>query len=367
MALWSLSPLESFAVTAKKTPFIYSVWMPYWKKTAGVAETTAHLSTLQEISPFSYNIKKDGSLVDDMRIGSEPWPTLFANASSKKISIIPSISSGASETIFSILSNQKTRTSHIKNIVDLVNKKGFAGIDIDYENKTVATKSSFSAFLKELAIELKKTNKTLSCTIEPRTPASSMFYTPPKGQVERANDYIVIGKYCDEIRIMAYDQTTIDVRLNDERGGKNLYAPIADFTWVNKVLIEAKKTLPANKIMLGIPTYGYEYEVTPIGGRLRNYKIVRSISYKDALELAAKIGTKPNRNQAGELSFTYSVENAATPKSTTTPATATRLVWFADASSVNGLVMLAKAQKLRGVTLFKIDGLGDPAIWEKLK
>ena len=127
--------------------------------------------------------------------------------------------------------------------------------------------------------------KHLSCTIEPRTPLSSLYYVPPTARVERANDYAVLNKYCDEIRIMTYDQTTIDVKLNDLRGGKDFYAPIADVSWVHKVLVNALASFPANKIMLGIPTYGYEYEVDPIGGRLREYKIVRSWSYLDAYPL----------------------------------------------------------------------------------
>ena len=130
--------------------------------------------------------------------------------------------------------------------------------------------------------------KHLSCTIEPRTPLSSLYYVPPTARVERANDYAVLNKYCDEIRIMTYDQTTIDVKLNDLRGGKDFYAPIADVSWVHKVLVNALASFPANKIMLGIPTYGYEYEVDPIGGRLREYKIVRSWSYLDAYPLAAR-------------------------------------------------------------------------------
>jgi len=173
---------------------------------------------------------------------------------------------------------------------------------------------------------------------------------------------------------MTYDQTTIDVRLNDLRGMKEYYAPIADVSWVHKVLYQALASFDRRKLMLGIPTYGYEYEIDPIGGRLNNYKIVRSWSYTDAYALAAKVGTTPKRNKAGELSFTYATSTSILKKNqatsttaTTTPKMYTRLVWFTDAQSIGNIITLAKSYNLRGVAIFKLDGAADPAMWQKIK
>ncbi len=382
-----VTPSSAFALSKKTLPkavpqtFRYAAWIPYWKKTAGVAEAQAHLSQLQEISPFNYTFKKDGSLTDLAKLIDEPWPALLGSSSEMHVAILPTVASGSAGTTFAVLSSKKLRNRHENAILDLVMANRWDGIDIDYENKTVETRPYFSAFIKELALALHKEKKLLSCTIEPRTPIDSLYYVPPTARVERANDYSILGKYCDQIRIMAYDQTTVDVRLNDAKGGKNLYAPIADINWVHKVLHNALKSFPAKKIMLGIPTYGYVYRVTPIGGRLRDYTIAKSIGYADAFALAQEKGVRPERNLAGELSFSYStttpLETAPThgglpltgQAPTSTPVVSppnNRYVSFTDASSIGNLVILAKSYNIRGVALFKLDGAADPSMWTKI-
>ena len=369
------APLLVGAAPAKSTgPFRYAVWTPYWRKTAGVAETQAHLMQLHEISPFGYTLTADGTIVDSMQLGKAPWPELLARATSSKVTVLPSITSGEGNVLHALLKDRVRRAAHVAAIMKIVGDNSFDGIDIDYEAKLAETRPYFSAFIRELASALHAKKKHLSCTIEPRTPLNSLYYVPPTGPIERANDYAVLNRYCDQIRLMTYDQTTIDVRLNDLRGMKEYYAPIADVSWVHKVLYQALASFDRRKLMLGIPTYGYEYEIDPIGGRLNNYKIVRSWSYTDAYALAAKVGTTPKRNKAGELSFTYATSTSILKKNqatsttaTTTPKMYTRLVWFTDAQSIGNIITLAKSYNLRGVAIFKLDGAADPAMWQKIK
>ena len=316
------APLLVGAAPAKSTgPFRYAVWTPYWRKTAGVAETQAHLMQLHEISPFGYTLTADGTIVDSMQLGKAPWPELLARATSSKVTVLPSITSGEGNVLHALLKDRVRRAAHVAAIMKIVGDNSFDGIDIDYEAKLAETRPYFSAFIRELASALHAKKKHLSCTIEPRTPLNSLYYVPPTGPIERANDYAVLNRYCDQIRLMTY-----------------------------------------------------EYEIDPIGGRLNNYKIVRSWSYTDAYALAAKVGTTPKRNKAGELSFTYATSTSILKKNqatsttaTTTPKMYTRLVWFTDAQSIGNIITLAKSYNLRGVAIFKLDGAADPAMWQKIK
>lgn len=343
-------PISASAATVKLN---YAAWVPYWKKTDGVAEAIDHLSTFKQISPFYYAVKSDGSLVDQMKIDSDPWPKLLSAATTTKVQVIPSILWGDGNLIHKVLSDKKLRASHVQAITDLVQAKNYDGIDIDYEGKLAETKNYFSAFLKELATQPIFKKKLIVCTIEARTPAASRFVTVPK-VLEFANDYVAINKYCDQVRIMAYDQIRIDLKLNRAKGGDALYAPVGDPVWVEKVLKETIKSIKPSKIYLGVPTYGYEYAVTRAND-VWKYDRLRSLGYEDATALAVGLGTTPNRNSAGELSFTY------------TKATSTRLVWFSDGESTADKVSLAKKYKLAGLVVFKLDGTADPKIWEVLK
>ncbi len=348
----------------------YAVWIPYWRKEAGVAEVLANLKTVQEISPFSYEVRPDGTLIDKLKIGQDPWPDFFAVATSGKVKIIPTIAWIDGDAILRTLASTTARNRHIAEIADVVRANGFAGIDIDYENKKAETRPHFSKFLKELSAKLRKDKKILSCSIESRTPISSRFIVVPK-DLKYANDFSIIGKYCDEVRILAYDQGTIDLKLNKQKGGSKFYAPVADIDWTKKVIQEALQSISAKKIMLGVPTFGYEYEITPRRNGGWNYKRIRSVSYHQAIEIATSASTTPARNSAGEMSFIYQIAATSTPlmatSSTLLTINTTRLVWFPDAGSTQAKIKLAKQFKLRGVAIFKTDGESDPLMWGILK
>lgn len=376
----------SMPMIANAASFSYAVWIPYWRENPGTAEVLAHLKAVREVSPFSYEVRPDGTLIDALKIDQEPWPGFLSIATGSKIKIIPTVAWIDGDAILKILASTTGRTRHIAEIVETVRANNFAGIDIDYENKKAETKPHFSKFLKELSVKLHKNKKILSCTIESRTPIHSRFAVVPK-DLTYANDFAAIGTYCDEVRIMAYDQGTIDIKLNKQKGGTKLYAPVADIDWTKKVIQEALRSISAKKIMLGVPTFGYEYEITSKLNGGWEYQKIRSVSYQKAMQLAQSASTTPIRNSAGEMSFTYQIVSTSTPfdftqgkpimAASSTPfdfaqdkllvATTTRLVWFPDAGSMQAKIKLAKQFKLRGIAVFKADGENDPLIWSVMK
>jgi spore germination protein len=207
--------------------------------------------------------------------------------------------------------------------------------------------------LKELSLRLHAKNKVLSCTIEARTPPESKYLVVPK-KLEYANDYKAINLYCDQVRLMAYDQGTADIKLNMIRRLGGFYYPIADSSWVRKVLDLAVKDINRNKIILGIANYGYELEVTD-EKKYFSYKNVRSLSYSDLVKLASEKKRPLQRDNAGELALTY-----------LTPDKKMRFATFSDSRAIADKVKIAQDYGLKGVALFKLDGEGDPLTWSKL-
>jgi spore germination protein YaaH len=193
----------------------------------------------------------------------------------------------------------------------------------------------------------------------------------------------VLNKYCDEVRIMAYDQDTIDLSLDAAKGNGNLYSPVADPAWVESVLKETLKSIGPKKIMLGVPTYGYEYQVSWMNG-ITTYDRVRAFGYLAAMDRADSLGVAPVRNAWGELTLTFAssthisvapilqttVESPIEPQilTTTNPnASTTFFITFPDSQSILDKITLAKKYGLRGVMLFKADGDIDPMTWAEMK
>ena len=369
------SPMHTYAATkAPAVPaFDIAVWIPYWRKTDGASTTLANLNTITQISPFAYELQPDGTIKNSLKYEEEPWTTLIAEAKKRKVKVYPSILSyphNQEEKYkqYLLLAQRKTRKAHVAEIVALVKKNKFDGVDIDYEAKLAETRPFFSDFLTELSSKLHANNKKLICTIEPRTPPESRYATTSVevlSKVEYSNDYKVIGKVCDQVRIMTYDQIGDDASLNI-LNASNVYRPVSDIDWVEKVLTLALRDIPAKKIIVGVPTYGYKYEVIPATSTSSmKYSRIGSMNYFYADELAKMLNITPTRNQAGELSFIYA---------TTTDIYGAYvggmkqyLVWYSDAVAIADKMRIAKLYKLGGIAIFKIDGAQDPQLFQKLK
>ncbi|MBX4199024.1 hypothetical protein KW800_01985 [Candidatus Parcubacteria bacterium] len=347
------------AQAALSSPFEVSGWIPYWRSATGTAEFLTHIDSFKEINPFAYTVKSDGTLADQMSLTEAPWPLLTQLTHLKQIRLVPTVMWSDGQAIDRVLRNPELRAYHVQNIVRTVKANGFDGIDIDYEAKLAKTQPYFTEFLRELYKAMG--DKWVMCTIEARTPADSRSNPNPDDPKDYANDYKALNKYCDRVRIMAYDQASVDRKLTTTVSGP--YIPVADPKWVDKVLTLAEKDISKKKLMLGVATYGYEYKVTPLSSGYA-YNQQWAFNPKYATDLASSLNLSPQRNVSGELSFTYK------PESNTAGAildSSFNILWWSDASAIADKIALAKRHGIRGISIFKIDGGADPNLWSVLK
>ncbi|MDB4992425.1 MAG: hypothetical protein JWL75_670 [Parcubacteria group bacterium] len=371
-------------------------WIPYWATAKGTADAQAHISQLTEINPFGYSVKTDGTLADTANIGNSAWQSLFQAARAKGVKVVPTIMWSDTGNIYAVLSNPVQRAAHIQSIVQAVQQYGFDGVDIDYEGKTAETRDAYSAFLTELSAALYavNTHATLDCTVEARMPLSARYSGTPPANIEYANDLPTVNKVCDRVRIMTYDQQTADIQLNNSHGGE-LYAPVADTAWVEKVVNYMKQDISPSKMLLGVATYGGEYQaMSNIDGSGFTYTKTSSFNPQYAIDLAKQLNITPSRNSAGEMYFSYvdpnqtsalpsnSILSALAPNGTasgslaaagalafskqqTKQAPVTYVTW-SDAQAIQAKAVLAKRLGVAGIALFKIDGGEDPNTWSAL-
>jgi len=371
----TFAPSASFAASFK-----YSAWLPFWKKGEGARDFALRMEKFSSISPFSYEVNANGTLKDSLRIENGSWDGWLDAVKDGGVKVIPTIALLDGDAVHALLSNKARRIKHEDIIAKLVKDNNFDGIDIDYEDKWAKTREYFNTFIYGLSIRLKPMGKTLTCTVESRMALADRFKNPPK-TMEYANDYKTLNKYCDEIRIMAYDQQAVDITLNAKKGNGELYMPVADPDWVEKVIKETIKMVPAKKIMLGIPSYGYEYEVSWNDG-IATYKRLRSRTFMQAMAHADNLGLQPFRTTWGESALvyatstpidvsknlTYGLASLVAPKGIFQEAnTVTRFLTISDAKAMEDKVKLAKKYGLKGAVFFKMDGDIDPAFWNLLK
>ena len=382
-----LFTLSAPAGAAADTQLEVTGWIPYWRVATGTTDTLPHLDNLTEINPFVFSLRGDGTLFDNGTAADEPlWAVFNAQAKAKGVRVIPTLMSGDRETMHKVLSDETLRNKLIEEIATLVQARGYDGIDIDFEFKYAKTKDHFSAFLKGLKQRLG--TKWLMCTIESRISNDDRYYgtsVPPDAGMF-SNDLPVINTHCDRVRIMAYDQQRIDRKLAAEVDATGeLHAPVADPRWVEKVVNFMSKDIDKSKMLIGVPTYGYEYVVTTYSGNEHVYEILWAFNPGYALPIAQERGINPIRNSSGELYFTYftNLPTSTAPFSqsvlgnlaaATASAYATqnnsnlsyRLLDWPDAQSMQQKIDLARRLGVRGISIFKLDGGQDPATWSVL-
>ena len=353
-------------------PYTVSAWIPYWKGAQAVDEAVAHIDKIDIVSPFAYEVDETGVLQDKLKMYQEPFSRLVKAAKDKKKLLVPTILWTDKKAMQSVLSDEELRGVMIEDIGKELDKYKADGIDIDFEGKSAETKDSYSAFIKEASVAMHKKGKLLICTIESRIPLESRYATVTPElmkSMEYSNDFKVLAKACDQVRFMAYDQMTTDQKLIKEKGNGELYKPVADVDWVEKVITLAMESFKWKSIVIGVPTYGNEYEIVEDGTQINNtvsissasssvanikYKFKGSMNWYYADQKAKELGIKPTRNSAGELSYTFTENNHK------------YLVWYSDAKAIADKVKVAKAYKVGGVAIFKVDGNNDPDIWRKL-
>jgi len=386
LLLGVLSFAPAFASAA--TTFEVSGWLPYWRSASSTKDVLPHLDLMTEVNPFVYTLRSDGTFLDNGQMDQEPWVSFIAAAKAKKVRVIPTVMTGNGQLIHDLLSDSTSRVALEDYIANFVKEHDFDGIDIDFEGKKAADKEYFATFLKGLYARMG--NKWVMCTIESRTPLDSRYYgadIPPDAEIY-ANDFVAINKYCDRVRIMTYDQQGIDQALVAAAASSStLYAPVADPAWVQKVINLVSKTIKKSKIMIGIPTYGYEYSVTAYAGNQYVYDILWTFNPLYATQIAKQYGVTPSRAAWGEMqlshikdsgtssppvsTFNYSALAAAAAASQYATQGNTHidfryLVW-PDAQSIAQKIALAKALGVRGVSIFKLDGGEDQGIWQVLQ
>jgi spore germination protein len=143
------------------------------------------------------------------------------------------------EPLHQLLTNQSSKKLLIGNLLDEVKKNGYDGVNIDFELMGYQDAGRFTSFLRDLKTSLGP-DKTLSVAVFART-GKETWPTPYQ--------YREIGQIADRVVVMAYDYS-----YTTSKPG-----PVAPLWWVKEVTDYMVKNIPREKILLGMPTYGYNW------------------------------------------------------------------------------------------------------------
>lgn len=304
-------------------------WLPSWLQTQVFRSVQNHPGIFDKLSPFWYEVKTSGEI---MKYTGAEDNTILTFARTQGIKLIPLISNAFnSEQISAVLNDPIIRQNHISNIVRLLSQLNYDGIDINYENLFVRDKEVFVVFLQELKVALAALGKQLIVTVHAKS--------DPVGDWSgsEAHDYIGIGQAADFVRIMGYDFHWF--------GGEP--GAIAPADWVDKVLAYAVSTIPKGKIVLGVPTYGYDWP-------LEQGQVGKGITYNYAISTASRYNAPITEDVQQGPHFTYTANEVV------------HEVWFIDATSFATLLDLVNKYDINGIVIWYL-GAEDPKLYDVIQ
>ncbi|MEW9503290.1 glycosyl hydrolase family 18 protein [Jeotgalibacillus marinus] len=284
---------------------------------------------LTYLSPFSFKVKRDGSL-DEPPLG----PLLdIAKANQNTLMMeITNLEEGAfsDELGRIILTDTAVQDRLLANIVQKAKQYGFSNIHFDFEYLRPADREAYVKFLQKAKQRFAQEGWSIGAALAPKTSATQ------KGKWYEAHDYKAIGEVVDHVVIMTYEW-------GYSGGPAQAVSPIGP---VRDVLEYALTEMPSEKILMGQNLYGYDWTLPFEEGSQ-----ARAVSPQQAIEIAATQGVPIQYDQAVQAPFIEYTTNGVD-----------HIIWFEDARSIQAKFNLMKELKLSGMSYWKL-GLPFPQNW----
>lgn len=269
------------------------------------------------LSIFSYAVNRDGTLT------AIPDQSTINTAYKDKVAplmVLTNYENGtfSKDLATHILTNEDLQDKILNEAIKIMDEKGYLGLDFDFEYLGAENRERYNQFLRKAATRLKPKGYFISSALAPKLSGDQ------EGILYEGHDYKSHGEIVDFIFFMTYEWGW--------SGGPPM--PVAPIDQVRKVMEYAVSVVPKNKIMMGIPLYGYDWTLPYVKGG----KFAKAIDPQEAIELAAKYGVEIKFDPVAQSPyFDYVDENGKAHK-----------VWFEDARSIQAKFNLVKELGIRG-------------------
>ena len=339
----SFSFLQILGTKSVEKKLVYG-FLPYWnlKKTSLQPELT-------QLSYFALTIQADGSvrLTEDgntepgyHKLQSEDFLELISQAQTQNTQLELVLAQFNNDAIAGFLNSDKAQEKIFTNLNSILLAYPFTGVNVDIEYSGEITdnlRAKYVAFLTKLNQHLTKTNPETKISIDVYGSAASKHLIWDLPAIAPQVDYVIM---------MAYDYH----RRNSPISGP--VAPLfgADSIWesdITKHLNDLITQVPAKKILLGVPFYGYEWRTTSRESRENTYPNSGSTA---SFERVQEILKQKEQLQVQENWD----ENALAPYLTYKENGAIYTIYYEDSRSLSYKADLVRQLDLAGIAIWAL-------------
>ncbi len=283
----------------------------------------ATLPYLSQLTPFTYRFDEedliplqDESLVN-AALQSRVAPILHLSNLDKQERF-------SAELAHELLEDEDDQRELIETILRTVDRKGYQGVDVDFEYVRAEDAERYAAFLARLRRGLAPRGLPLIAALAPKTSADQ------PGRLYEGIDYHLIAQSVDFALLMTYEWG-------------NLTSPpmaVAPLPQVRRVVEYALTEFYPNQLYLGIPNYGYNWTLP-----FRENSRAQSLNNVEAVRLAWNRRAAIRYDEQAQAPWFRYVDDRGGEHE----------VWFEDARSIQAKLNLAFDYGLYGVGIWNLD------------
>ena len=283
----------------------------------------ATLPYLSQITPFTYRFDeeeliplRDEALVNTA-LQSRVAPILH-------LSNLDDQERFSGELAHELLQDKDDQKELIENILRTIDRKGYQGVDVDFELVRSEDAEAYAQFLSRLRQALTSRGLPLIVALAPKISANQ------PGRLYEGIDYHLIAQSVDFALLMTYEWG-------------NLTSPpmaVAPLPQVQQVVEYALTEFHPNQLYLGIPNYGYDWTLPHRSGSR-----AKSLNNVEAVRLAWNHRAAIRYDEAVQSPWFRYVDDRGSEHE----------VWFEDARSIQAKLNLAFDYGLYGVGYWNLD------------
>lgn len=292
---------------------------------------TETLPSLSYLYVFSYGFTPEGALVPPALDDTFMITQAKEYGSSPVLTLTPFGADGMFNNylITQIVNNIEARRRLKDEIVIQITERGFEGLDIDFEYIRASDRDAFVDFVAYMQQSISALGYPVSVALAPKTSGTQT------GLLYEGKDYARLGAVADYVLLMTYEWGYT-------------YGPpmaVAPLNKVREVVEYALTVIPAQKIHLGIPNYGYDWTLPFVRGASQ----AAILGNVQAVQLAIA-NNVPIQFDEVAMSPYFFYETAAKGSL----ASVRHEVWFEDARSISEKLQLVEQYGLRGLSCWQI-------------
>ncbi|MDF2587644.1 MAG: hypothetical protein K0S41_1485 [Anaerocolumna sp.] len=233
---------------------------------------------------------------------------------------------------FDILLNEDFQNKQIKNILTILKTKGYFGLNLSLQYISLSNFQLYQNYFTKVTNRLNDEGYQVFVTINPNL--SEMDNEVNFQKI----DYSLINQLAQNIIFMSYEWAF----------NINPPSPISSTYRIKVFLDYILNFIPPDKIIIGIATIGYSWELPFVPGISNVYYI----SYDKVNNTAFNFGSTINYDEISQTPyFTYTTED-----------TLNHIVWYIDSRTINATLDLITEYNLKGISIWNIT-VFNPQLW----